>query len=57
MQVFIYCKITLNVSGVNCTNHQEYIKVYLQLLVQVISRIWVTIFLQRGLEKGCNPDT
>ena len=36
MQVFIYCKITLHVSGVHCTHHQEYIKLYLQLLVQVI---------------------
>jgi len=36
MQVFIYCKITLNISGVYRTHHQEYIKFYLQLLVQVI---------------------
>ena len=49
MQVFIYCKITLHVSGVHRTHHQEYIKPYLQLLVQVISRIRVTTFLQRGL--------
>jgi len=28
MQVFIYCKITLHVSGVNSTHHQEYIKLY-----------------------------
>jgi len=26
MQVFIYCTITLYVSGVYCTHHQEYIK-------------------------------
>ena len=26
MQVFIYCKITLHVSGVHRTHHQEYIK-------------------------------
>jgi len=26
MQVFIYCKITLHVSGVYRTRHQEYIK-------------------------------
>ena len=26
MQVFIYCKITVHVSGVYRTNHQEYIK-------------------------------
>ena len=32
MQVFIYCKITLHISGVYRTHHQEYIK----LLVQVI---------------------
>jgi len=26
MQVFIYCKITVHVSGVHRTHHQEYIK-------------------------------
>ena len=26
MQVFIYCKIALHVSGVHRPNHQEYIK-------------------------------
>ena len=26
MQVFIYCKITLHISGVHRTHHQEYIK-------------------------------
>ena len=36
MQVFIYCKITLHVSGVHRTLHQEYIKLELQPLVQVI---------------------
>ena len=36
MQVFIYCKITLHVSGVHRTHHQEYIKLQLQPLVQVI---------------------
>jgi len=36
MQVFIYCKITLHVSGVYRIHHQEYIKLQLQLLVQVI---------------------
>jgi hypothetical protein len=36
MQVFIYCKITLNVSGVHRTHHQEYIKLELQPLAQVI---------------------
>ena len=36
MQVFIYCKITVHVSGVHRTHHQDYIKLYLQLLVQVI---------------------
>jgi len=33
-QVFIYCKITLHVSGVYRTHHLECIKLYLQLLVQ-----------------------
>ena len=36
MQVFIYCKITLHVSGVCRTHHQEYMKLQLQFLVQVI---------------------
>ena len=36
MQVFIFCKITLHVSGVHRTHHQEYIKLLLQPLVQVI---------------------
>ena len=36
MQVFIYCKITLRVSGVHRTHHQEYLKLYLQPLVKVI---------------------
>ena len=45
----IYCKFTLRVSDVHCTHHQECIKLYLQPLVQVISRICATTFLQRGL--------
>ena len=49
IQVFIYCKLTLHVPGVYRTNHQEYIRLLLQLLVQVISRIRVTTFCQRGL--------
>ena len=36
MQVFIYCKIILHVSGVHRAHHQEYIKLELQPLVQVI---------------------
>ena len=52
MQVFIYCKITLHVSGVHRTYHQEYIKLKLPLLVQDISRIRVTTFLQRGQKLG-----
>jgi hypothetical protein len=36
MLVFIYCKITLHVSGVLRTHHQEYIKLQLQPPVQVI---------------------
>ena len=35
MQIFIYCKITLHVSGVHRTHNQEYIKLLLQPLVQV----------------------
>ena len=36
MQVFIYCKYTLHVSGVHRTHHQGFIKLLLQPLVQVI---------------------
>ena len=36
MQVFIYCKFTLHVSGVHRTHHQEYKKLQLQPLVQII---------------------
>ena len=36
MQALIHCKITLHVSGVYRTHHQEYIKLQLQLRVQVI---------------------
>ena len=36
MQLFIYFKITLHVSGVHRTHHQENIKQKLQSLVQVI---------------------
>ena len=49
MQVFIYCKITLQVSGAYRTHHQEYIKLYLKLLVQVVSRVRATTFRQRRL--------
>jgi hypothetical protein len=34
MQIFIYCIITLHVSGVHHTPHQEYTKLYLQPTVQ-----------------------
>ena len=36
MQIFVYCKISLHVSGVHRTHHQEYIKLQRQPLVQVI---------------------
>jgi hypothetical protein len=36
MPVYIYCKITLRVSGIYHTHHLEYIKLQLQLLVQVM---------------------
>ena len=49
MQVFIYCKITLHVSGVYRTHHQEYIKLQLQLLLKVVSRVRQTTLRQRGL--------
>jgi len=53
MQVFIYCKITLQVSGAYRTHHQEYIKLYLKLLVQVVSRVRATTFRQRRLIRYC----
>jgi len=37
MQVFIYCKIILHVSGVYRTLHQQCIKLQLQSLVQVVA--------------------
>ena len=49
MQVFIYYKITLHVAGVYRTHHQEYIKLQVQLLLQVISRICAMTFHHRGL--------
>jgi len=36
MQVFVYCRLTLHVAGVYRTHRQEYIKLSLQFLVQVI---------------------
>ena len=36
MQIFIYCYITLHDSGVHRVHHQEYTKLYLQPLVQII---------------------
>jgi len=36
MQIFIYCHITLNVSGVNHTDNEEYIKLELQPLVGIL---------------------
>jgi len=44
--VFIYRKFTLHVSGVHCTHHQEYIKLQLQPLVQVVSRNSATTLLR-----------
>ena len=50
MQVFIYCKFNLHVSSVHRAHHQEYKKLLLQPLVQVILRNGATNFLQRGLK-------
>jgi len=36
MQIFIYCQITLHVSGVHRAHHQERIKLLLLPLVQII---------------------
>ena len=36
MQIFIYCLITLHVSGVHRAHHQAYIKLSLQPLVEII---------------------
>ena len=61
MQQYVGIYLLQNYStglGLHRTHHQEYMKLYLQLLVQVISRIRVTPFLQRAtLEEGCYPDT
>ena len=50
---FYLLQITLHVSGVYRTHHQEYIKVQLQLLVQVILRNRATTFRLRGLIRPC----
>jgi hypothetical protein len=39
MQVFIYCKITLHVSGVRRTHRQEYIKLYQRLQLEFYVRL------------------
>ena len=57
MQVFIYRKITLHVSGVHRTHHQEYLKLYLQPLVQVIVSEQQTSSDVATLEEGCCSDT
>jgi len=36
MQIFIYCQTALRVSGICHTHHQEYTKLMLQPLVQII---------------------
>jgi hypothetical protein len=60
--ILFHCKITLHISGALCTHHQEYIKLLLQPLVQVIMCLgdvvgnirhkvvidWVVTSLQRG---------
>jgi len=59
MQVFIYCKITLCVSGVHHTHHQEYTKLQLQPLIQVIAseqQPFPNVALAT-LEEGCCSDT
>ena len=59
MQVFIYCKITLHVSHVHRTHHQEYIKLQLQPLVQVIvsERQPSSKVALANLEEGSRSDT
>ena len=57
MQVFIYCKFSLHVSRVHRPHHQEYIRLQLQPLVQVI----VTVIVQRPVPEAaiivlCTPD-
>ena len=47
MQVFIYCKITLHVSGVCRTHHQDYIK--LTAASGTGHSVRVAAFRQRGL--------
>jgi len=56
MQVFIYCKIILHVSGVHRTHHQEYIKLELQPLVQQQPSSNVAKYLAT-LEEGCCAGT
>ena len=46
--LYLY-EINLHISGVHRTHHQEYIYWKCSVPVQVISLIWTTTFLQRGL--------
>jgi len=56
IEVFIYCKITLHVSGVYRTQHQEYIK--LTAGSGTGHSVRATTFRQRGtLAEGCCSDT
>jgi hypothetical protein len=34
--ILFHCRISLHVSGALCTHHQEYLKLHVQPLVQVI---------------------
>ena len=58
MQVFIYCKFTLHVSGVHRAHHQEYKKTVIAASGTDHCK-GVTTFLQRGLkamlEEGLAP--
>jgi len=54
MQVFIYCKFTVHVSCVLRTNHQEYMKMYLQPLVQVILQVQMfEVEAQYNIKRKC----
>jgi hypothetical protein len=36
VDILFHCRISLHVSGALCTYHQEYLKLHVQALVQVI---------------------
>ena len=55
--ILFHCRVTLHVSGAFHTHHQEYIKLYIQPLVQVILLLQLPSSNLAKLEEGsCNDN-